>query len=158
MKILRWAGLALAAVVVVILLLDTFGGKFFDGPLGPIPGGAFVGQVNADTNPDWTGIEDVIELEIRPDEPWSLSVWGAEVDGELYVPSGSGASRRWPPVALADPRARVRTGGQIYERTIAKVEPGPLRTKVLGTLAQKYGFDASEEDDGSVWIFHLAPR
>lgn len=160
MRVMRWVGITFAGLVVVgavVLFLDTFGGKLFDGPLGPIPGGAFVGPVNPEPDPDWSQIEDVIELEIRPEEPWSLSIWGVEIDGELYVPSASGARRRWPPVALADPRVRVRTGGQIYERRIEKVEPGPLRTRVIQALAEKYGFD-STQDDGSTWVFHLAPR
>jgi len=157
MKILRRVGLGLAVVVGVVLLLDTFGGMLFDGPLGPIPGGAFEGKVSPEPHPDWSRIEDVIELEIRPENPWSLSVWGVEVDGDLYVPSASGARRRWTPVALADPRVRVRTGGQIYERRIEKLEPGATRTRVLRALAQKYGFDA-EDDDGSTWIFRLGPR
>jgi len=157
MKILRWTGLSLAAVIVVLVLLDTFGGMLFDGPLGPIPGGAFSGPVSPNP-PDWSQIGEVIELEIRPENPWSLTVWGVEIDGELYVPHASGPLRRWVPVALADPRVRVRTGGQIYEGRIEKLEPGPLRTRALTAVAQKYGFDTDGEDDGSVWIFHIAPR
>jgi hypothetical protein len=41
MRIVRWVlGVAVGAVVTivaVVLLLDTFGGFLFDGPLGPIP-------------------------------------------------------------------------------------------------------------------------
>lgn len=158
MKVLKWIGLAVAGLLAVVLFLDTFGGKLFDGPLGPIPGGAFVGPVNPAPNPDWTQIPDVIELEIRPSEPWSLSVWGVEHEGELYVPHASGAMRRWVPVALEDPRVRVRTGGQIYERTIVRSEDPAVRQPVLQKLAAKYGFDQSGEDDGTVWLFRLAPR
>lgn len=156
MKVLRWIGLFLGAAIVVVLFLDTFGGSLFDGPLGPIPGGAFQGPVS-DAEPDWSNIEDVIELEIRPDDPWSLSVWNVVIDGELYVPSGSGASRRWPPVALADPRIRVRTGGQIYERRIEKLEDGETRARALAAIAEKYDFDFRNED-GSTWVFHIVPR
>ena len=76
MRIVRWVlGVAVGAVVTivaVVLLLDTFGGFLFDGPLGPIPGGAFKGPVNSDLHPDWSDLEPVIELEIRPARPWSL--------------------------------------------------------------------------------------
>src|SRR5882672_10026527 len=103
MRIVRWVlGVivgAIATVVAVVLLLDTFGGYLFDGPLGPIPGGAFTGPVDSNPRPDWSNLEEVIELEIRPARPWSLSIWNVVVAGELYVPSASGARRRWPAVA-----------------------------------------------------------
>jgi hypothetical protein len=93
----------------VVFLLDTFRGFLFDGPLGPIPGGAFKGPVNSDPHPHWSNLEEVIELEIRPARPWSLSIWNVVVDGELYVPSASGAHRRWTAVAVKEPLVRVRT-------------------------------------------------
>ena len=67
MRILRWVLMGIGAAVVVVIFLDTFGGWLFDGPLGPIPGGAFVrGSVSSERNPDWSNLEMVIELEIRP--------------------------------------------------------------------------------------------
>ena len=44
-KILKGLVLTIAAVAVVILCLDSFGGYFLDGPLGPIPGGQMSGPV-----------------------------------------------------------------------------------------------------------------
>lgn len=158
MKALRWIGIALAVVIAVVLFLDAFGGKFLDGPLGPIPGGAFVGPVRSNPNPDWSRIGDTLEIEIRPDEPWSLTVWGVELDGELYVPHASGPIRRWVPVALEDPRIRVRTNGEIYERTLVQLDPDdPRRARILAALVEKYGLGGGE-DDGSTWLFHIAPR
>ena len=153
MKVIRLVGRGLAVVVVAVLLLDTFGGYLMEGPLGPIPGGAFKGDVS--TDPDWSAVEEVIELEIRPEKPWSLSIWCTVVDGELYVPSGFGERRRWPSVALEDPRVRVRTGGKIYERLIARITEAPLRARVLDSLAKRYGDNVKSD---STWVFHLAPR
>jgi hypothetical protein len=159
MRIFRWIVGGIAAVIVLLLLLDTFGGWLFDGPLGPIPGGAFVGPVNPEPQPDWSQVEKVIELEIRPSRPWSLSVWAVDIDGELYVPSRAGARRRWPAAALADPRVRVRTNGQIYERRIERVTDPPQRERVARAIAGRYGFDAdAAAADDTTWYFHLAPR
>src|SRR6185369_2726678 len=112
MKILKWLAALVGALVLGVLLLDTFGGYLFDGPLGPIPGGALSGPVNPEQHPDWSQIEKEIELEIRPSRPWSLHVWSAVVDGELYSPSAFGAKRRWPKAMLEDPRVRIRMHGQ----------------------------------------------
>jgi hypothetical protein len=158
MRIVRWVLGILATLVVVVLLLDTFGGHLFDGPLGPIPGGAFQGSADPGP-PDWSNLDGVIELEIRPEKPWSLSVWNAVLDGELYVPSARGASRRWTSVALADPRVRVRANGKIHERRIELVTDPAMRRRIGEAIAERYGLEDSDESDlESTWFFHIAPR
>ncbi len=159
MRILRWVGGSLGALVAVVLLLDTFGGYFLDGPIGPIPGGRLQGAVTSESNPDWSTLEKVIELEVRPEKPWSLSVWNAVVDGELYVPSAKGEKRRWTQVALKDPRVRVRTGGRIYEQKIVRLTDPELSEQVRGVLAERYELsrDSTAEDDG-LWLFHITSR
>jgi hypothetical protein len=146
-------------LIAAVLLLDTFGGWLFDGPLGPIPGGALQGAVDPNPPPDWSNLEKVIELEIRPERPWSLSVWNVVVDGELYVPSASGARRRWTKVAVANPLVRLRTHGRIYELRIEKVEDSALRKRIGEAVAERYGFEppANAKED-TTWYFHLGPR
>jgi hypothetical protein len=159
MRILRWLLRGLLAVVVVVLALDTFGGYLFDGPIGPIPGGAFQGTVDPTPTLDASNLEKVIELEIRPAKPWSLHVWNVVVDGEIYVPSAVGARRRWTAVAVAEPNVRLRTHGRIYERRIEKVSDPSLRTRIGAAVAARYGFDPPKNpDDDTTWYFHIAPR
>jgi hypothetical protein len=154
-----WFLRGLVGVVLLVLLLDTFGGWLFDGPLGPIPGGRLGGPVNPDPAPDWSDLEKVIVLEIRPAKPWSLSIWNVVLDGQLYVPSASGARRRWPSAALADPRVRVRTHGQIYERRIEKVTDPALRKRIGAAIAARYGFEPPADPEAdTTWYFHLARR
>lgn len=159
MRFLKWLAAAVGAIVLTVLLLDTFGGYLFDGPLGPIPGGALSGPVNSTENPDWSKLEKELELEIRPSRPWSLHIWGVVVDGELYSPSAFGARRRWPKVVLADPRVRLRTNGQVYERLLERVTDPELEKRVSAAIAARYGLDARKaEVDDTTWFFHYAPR
>lgn len=159
MRILRWILGIVAALVLIVALLDTFGGYLFDGPLGPIPGGALGGPVNSNPNSDWSNPEEVIELEIRPGKPWSLSVWNTVLDGELYVPSAMGARRRWTAVALEQPLVRVRTRGQIYERRIEKVEDPALRLRIGRAIAERYGTTPPESAEADTTLyFRLASR
>ena len=59
MKILRWIGIVVAALVVVIALVFV-GARFADGPLALIPGGALrSGELVADPDVDWTFAADV---------------------------------------------------------------------------------------------------
>jgi len=159
MRILRWVVGTVVAAIAVVVALDTFGGWLFDGPLGPIPGGAFKGSVDPTQNPDWSNLEKVIELEIRPSRPWSLSIWNVVLDGELYLGSAAGAHRRWPPVALADPRVRVRTHGHIYERRIERVTDPALCLRIGRALAERYDVTPPQDPEkDTTWYFRLAPR
>lgn len=64
---------------------------------------------------DGSGREREIEIEICPEQPWSLTVWRAVIEGDLDIPSvGNGRSRRTQ-VAIADPRVRVRSQGRVWE-------------------------------------------
>ena len=159
MRILRWVLGSVVALVLVVLMLDTFGGYLFDGPVGPIPGGAFRGPVDPDQRPDWSSLPKVIELEIRPAKPWSLSVWNVVIDGELYVPSAVGARRRWTAVAFAEPLVRVRANGRIYERRIERVTDPALRRRVGQAVAARYGATPPPEpEQDTTWYFRLGPR
>jgi hypothetical protein len=62
-------------------------------------------------------------------------------------------------VALADPRVRIRTGGEIFERTLERVTDSDLKQRVGEAVAKRYGFDAAEaaRDDTTLY-FHYAPR
>lgn len=158
-RILRWLLGGIAAVIAVVLLLDTFGGFIFDGPLGPIPGGVLKGPLSPDTHPQWADLEKVIELEIRPERPWSLSIWNVVIDGELYVPSARGAQRRWTAVAVREPLVRLRTHGQIYALRIERVTDPALRQRLGQALARRYGFEPpADPEKDTTWYFHLAPR
>ncbi len=159
-KVLKWIGLGVAVVVVSVFLLDRFGGYFMDGPLGPIPGGHMSGPVVDPAEPfDWSGVEREIEIEVRPEQPWSLTVWRAVVDGDLYIPSGGGAKRRWTQVAIADPRVRVRSRGRIWEGCLVRVEDLETRRPPREALAETYGMPGfGGEDDGSIWLFRVDPR
>jgi hypothetical protein len=159
MRVVRWIIGVIGSAVLLVVLLDTFGGYLFDGPLGPIPGGAFVGPVDPNRDPQWDDLEKVIELEIRPDKPWSLSVWNVVIDGELYVPSARGAQRRWTSVALADPNVRIRTHGKIYEQRIEQVTDPSLRRKIGQAVVERYDLERGDESDlESTWFFHVVPR
>src|SRR5262249_10261029 len=130
MRIVRWILGVLVALVAVVLFLDTFGGYFLDGPLGPIPGGKLSGPVSTGPPADIANLDKVVELEIRPERPWSLHVWNVAVDGGLYVPSARGEKRRWTAVAVREPLVRLRDHGQIYEMRIDRVTDPELHHRL----------------------------
>jgi hypothetical protein len=132
------------------------------GPLGPIPGGRLAGPLADDQEPDWSftrGIE-TIQVEVAPDDPLSVTTWVFTHEGRLYVAADFfNPWKRWPRLALADPRVRLRVGGRIYERTAVR-ETDPEKIEELRrAIADKYDVSphglATKVD---VWFFRMDPR
>ncbi len=118
------------------------------GPLGPVPGGRLSGQVVSTPVTDWTFLNDqpTIELETRPDDPYSVTVWCVSLGSRLYVGAG-GPRRRWANALLQDPSARVRVGGSLYPRSAVRVTDRAEIEAYVNALARKYpDTDASLQD------------
>jgi hypothetical protein len=111
------------------------------GPILVFPGGELSGQVVSEPVQDWSFLSDsFIDLETRPDDPYSVELNYVVRDGELYIDPKEG--RRWFDHLRADPRVRARFGDKIYLLTAVLVgEPGELE-----------GFDADR------FIYRLDPR
>ena len=129
------------------------------GPLVMIPGGELSGQVAA-TPADWafTDAVDTVQLETRPEDPYSVNVWMVVADGVPYIAAGGGAESAWPTHIAADPRVRLRVEGTIYELNAVRTEADADRAAFLGAAEQKYDFDPTEQDTDGAVLFRLEPR
>jgi hypothetical protein len=134
-----------------------------DGPLGPFPGGAFVrGTLSADPKPHWeaAGIGETIELEVRPNAPWSVRTWAVVYQGDLYVAADFlNPIKRWPYFVVQDSSVEVRAAGRRYRCSAVRVEDPKLVASLRAAFARKYALTP----DGlsahtSVWFFRLDPR
>ena len=61
------------------------------GPVVMLPGGKLSGTVQPPPA-DWAFSDDVdnIQLETRPDDPYSVNLWGVGVGATFYIVSGRG--------------------------------------------------------------------
>jgi hypothetical protein len=161
MRILRWLGMALAAVVVVLVLVGV-AARFMDGPLGPFPGGPLhAGELVADPEIDWSALADVREVELQlVTPPRSRTTWLLVRDGTAYVPCGLPTLRffkHWPYELAEDGRVILRVAGKRYERLAVRVTDRD-EWQALAAIAQaKYGIGAPSYPD-EVWFFRLEPR
>lgn len=96
------------------------------GPLLVFPGGELSGTEVAEPVADWSFADDTfVDLETRPDDPYSVELNYILRGGELYIDPAEG--KRWLGHIREDPRVRVRFGDQIYRATAVLVgEPGEL--------------------------------
>lgn len=100
------------------------------GPFLVFPGGELSGTVVNEPIEDWSfAASQFIELETRPDDPYSVQLNYIVKDGKLYIDPAEG--RTWFEHIKADPRVRVRLGDQIY----------PLNAVLAGRPGELEGFD-----------------
>ncbi len=111
------------------------------GPFLVIPGGELSGEVVSEPVTDWSFADDTfVDLETRPDDPYSVELNYFVRDGQLFIDPAEG--RTWFDHIRADPRVRVRFGNKIY----------PLEAVLVGKPGEIEGFDADR------FIYRLDPR
>ena len=104
-------GLAVASVVLVTAC---------GGPAGIIPGGELSGEEGTATT--WTEVvteSGTLDLETRPDDPYSVRINYVFRDGSVYIDPDPG--RSWYDHLVEDPTVRVRIDGRIYRARAVRV-------------------------------------
>jgi hypothetical protein len=110
-----------------------------DGPLLGFAGGALSGPV-ANAPADWSFTSDtyVVEIEVRPDDPYSVNLLCASVGDRLYVASGSGPDATWVRALRQNPALRLRVGDRIYELRATRVTDSAEIDVYLDAFEEKY--------------------
>ena len=99
------------------------------GPVLVFPGGELRGEVVEEPVEDWSFVTDrFVDLETRPEQPYSVELNYVVKDGKLYIDPAEG--RRWLDYIREDPNVRVRFGGKIY----------PVRAVLVGRPGELEGF------------------
>ena len=135
------------------------------GPLGPFPGGQLSGSIEGQPISDWSFVDEheTVQLETRPDDPYSLNVWIARHDDKAYISTSlilgeeEPSERAWVQHVGEDPRVRVRIDGTLYERRAVRVLDPAEVAAALDALLTKYEVDKGERSDRA-WVFRLDPR
>ena len=113
------------ALFALVAILGCGGGPFL-----VFPGGALEGEVVTEPVPDWSFAADqFIDLETRPEDPYSVELNYIVRDGQLYIDPAEG--RKWLEHIRANPNLRVRFGEKIY----------PVKAVLVGEPGQLEGFD-----------------
>ncbi len=164
MRALKW--IAIVAIVGVVILFGI--SRMADGPIGILAGGPLVaGERYTGTEPDWSFVRDVREVELQSLDPArSRTTWILDVGGRAFIPCGYMDStwgrlwKQWPIEAERDGRAVLRVDGVRYERSLVRVRDPALVEAVVAELARKYvpGVTPDAVESESLWLFELMPR
>ena len=166
--VFRILGVVLAVPLIVVFGVATYA-RFHDGPVAMFAGGPFQsGEPVAGSEPDWSFVRDVQEVEFQLREPpRSRTTWILYQEGKAYIPCGYMTTwwgriwKQWPHEVAKDPRIRLRVGGKLYERRLVRIEQGPAVAPLLAELSRKYagGTEIPMEavTSGYLWLYELAP-
>ena len=128
-------------------------------PISMLPGGALSGTVKP-TPVDWsfTDSVEIVQLETRPEDPYSVNVWGVAARGAFYVASDRGESNAWAMHISEDPRVRLRVNEDLYELRAERTDDPSEREAFAEAAHRKYDFELSEEQEATGILFRLVPR
>ncbi len=128
------------------------------GPFVTIPGGTLSGEI-APVPDDWSFSDAVetVQLETRPEDPYSVNVWGVAVGRDFYVAAAE-SSNAWARHIANDDRVRLRIEGKIYELRAERDDTPETRARFLAAAKAKYDFEPDPEETSDAVLFRLVSR
>jgi len=89
---------------------------------------------------DWSFTDNIQTVKIQTQTPlllpYSVAIWCASYNGNLYVTSYRG--RRWVEDVIQDPHVRVKIDGRLYDRAVSLVSDPAEKAAVLQAKGKKY--------------------
>lgn len=127
-------------------------------PVLILPGGALRGEPTP-APAEWSALAavDTIQVEFRPQDPYSHNIWGVGLDQDLYIATGEDGTR-WTPFVASDPNVRVRAGTELYDLTAVSVTDADERARVADAYAKKYELEADDNWVTTGLIYRLDRR
>jgi hypothetical protein len=128
------------------------------GPLVMIPGGRLSGEENpVPANWSFSDATETVQLETRPEDPYSVNIWGVAVGADFYVASGS-ADNAWAQNIAADDRVRLRVDGVLYALRAERDDSPEGRDRFLAAAKTKYDFEPEPDEASDAILFRLVAR
>lgn len=142
----------------ILIVLPVLFGLLACDPVVMIPGGALSGEVQA-VPADWAFSDEfeTVQLETRPEDPYSVNIWGVAVGEDFYVASGK-ADNAWARHIAADDNVRLRIDGTIFEMRAVEDDTPEGRERFLAAAKAKYDFEPDPEQASDAILFRLVAR
>ena len=129
-----------------------------NGPLGLLPGGKLAGESRS-TPSDWSGVakSGTVQLETRPEDPYSVNISYRVLDGVLYINAGD-TETEWVKNIAVNPDVVLRLDGSLYSLRAQRVSD-PAEIARFGkewTGQSMFLRDPANFDE--VWVYRLTSR
>ncbi len=127
-------------------------------PFIVMSGGALTGEV-VDPPVDWSELNrvEIVQLETRPDEPYSVNIWMIGKGADVYVATGDDPTR-WSKNIDENPDVRLRVRGMVYELEAVRVEDLQEKESIGAEYVRKYDVDGDDNWVQEGQLFRLDRR
>ena len=118
------------------------------------------GYQRAATAPaDWRTVAsaDIIELESRPDDPYSVNLWVLGEATHLYIFAGDSRTT-WVENIAANPHVRMKIGEAIYDLQAEQVTDAAEFERFAQGWEAKYGNRPRNEKVDETYLMRLTAR
>ena len=128
------------------------------GPMIVFPGGALDGT-HVESPSDWVWTDEVstVQLETRPEDPYSVNIWAIGTANRLYVHAGANRAT-WIEHMEENPHVRILIEEKIYELTASRVEGQDEFDAFSNSYEEKYGTRPRNENVDEAYLFRLTAR
>lgn len=124
----------------------------------PISGGKLEGTV---TPPEvgWPGVAEasIIQIETNPTEPYSVKLWVALLDGNLYIHAGKNRAT-WVEHLEQNPELKLEHDGKLFELIATRVTSQEEFNQFAAVWESKYGNLPRNMNIAEVYAYRLEPR
>ncbi len=106
------------------------------------PGLWLSGPVQQTLPADWSFTNEHPEIFLEVSTPYllphSVTIWCAELDGNLYLGARAPETKRWPGWVDDDPDVRIKVAGDVYPVTLEPLTESASITAAAAAYAAKY--------------------
>ena len=81
-----------------------------------------------------------MQLEFRPDKPYSINIWAVGIGQDMYIATGEDGTR-WTEYLQQTPLVRVRVRESIYQLNAVRVFDTSEQQSVTQAFVAKYNLD-----------------
>ena len=129
-----------------------------NGPFVLLPGGELDGEIEAAPS-DWgfAGEYGTVQLETRPDDPYSVNIAYTVIEGRLYINAGD-SETRWVKNITTNPLVRLRMKAVLYELRAERVTDADEIAVFGKAWTSQSMFRRDPTELGEVWVYRLVAR
>jgi hypothetical protein len=147
-----------ALLIQVLALITMIALTVGCGPTLLFPGGALEGaEMPAPT--DWGFAEEIstIQLETRPEDPYSVNIWAVGLGDQLYVHAGANQAT-WVEHMEANPLVRAQVGERLFPLRASRVTSAEEFARFADVYETKYGTRPRNENIAEIYLYRLSAR
>jgi hypothetical protein len=110
-------------------------------PIIGVPGGKLKGELSP--LPDtWSSVPDVIQVEFRPSDPYSINIWAVVDGGNIHLAT---TETKWVPFLEANNLVTVRIEGKLYELQAQKLDSEEGAMSLAAAYIAKYEYEMPDD-------------